>query len=145
MATTASGSGSGGRQPSGGSNKGLGHQASSSTPPSGDGKTPQTATWASGLDTGAKTYVVNGIGLFPRYRRVNVDEARGNAQVYQILDGDTYHVVTQLPAGPMANPSMPAATAVAQQEASVIAQENIVATGSGAAAQQYHAAQAHRE
>jgi len=145
MATTASGSG--GRKPSGGqgSNKGTGHQASSSTPPSGDGKTPQTAAWASGLNTATKTYVVNGIGLHPRYRRVGLDEARGNAQVYEILDGDTYQVVTQLPPGPMANASMPAASAVAQQVANVVAQENVVATGGGAAAQQYHAAQAHRE
>jgi hypothetical protein len=150
MSTTTA-SGSGGRKPSGGdksSKKDSGHRStssSSSIPPSGDGKTAQTATWAPGLAQGSKTYVVNGLGLSPRLRRVNVDEARGWAQVYEILDGDSYEVVAQLPVGPMANPSMPAPTAVQQQLATADAHETLIAGGSGPVSQAYHIAQLQRE
>jgi hypothetical protein len=143
LTTTASGSG--GRKPSGGekcSKKDSGHQASSSSssiPPSGNGSTPKTAVWASkSYPAGTKTYVVNGLGLSPRYRRVAVDEARGWAQVYEILDGDSYEVVAQLPVGPMANPSMPAPAAVNQQMATADAQEALIAQGTGPVSDAYH-------
>jgi hypothetical protein len=63
------------------------------------------------------------------------------------MDGDTYTVIPsgQLPPGPMANPSMPAATGVAQHIAEIAAQENVVATGGGAAAAQYNATQPYRK
>jgi hypothetical protein len=44
----------------------------------------------------------------------------------------------------MANPTTPVMTDVPQQLAGVVAHENVVAAGSGPAAQQYHTAQAHR-
>jgi hypothetical protein len=150
MATTASGSG-GHPPPTGGQDpkKGFGHQVSnSSIPPSGDGKTPKNAAWSSTLRTTSqttKTYVVDGLGLVPRYRRTILEEARSFAQIYTILDGDTYQVVAQLPPGPMANPSMPTATGIDQQNVNIAAHENVIATSGGAAAEQYNVAQVHRK
>jgi hypothetical protein len=43
-----------------------------------------------------KKYVVDGLGLFPRYRRTTLVEARSFAQIYTILDGETYQVLDQL-------------------------------------------------
>jgi hypothetical protein len=150
MASTTSGSG--GRQPSGGAriDKDTGHRApvKTSIPPSSDGKTPQTAAWSTSLSSAPdneKTYVVNAIGLIPRFRRTTLVDARIAGQVYEVLDGDTYEVVTQLPAGPMANATMPAPTGAFQHIAEVVAAETTVATGTGAATEQYNAAQAHRE
>jgi hypothetical protein len=134
-----------------GSTSGAGNQGSTNTsttaiPPSGDGKTAHTAAWSTSLSLApntSKTYIVDGLGLFPRYRRTTLLEARSFAQVYTILDGDTYQVVDQLPAGPMANATMPAATAEAEQIAEIGAHENVVAAGNGPAAQQYNATQVH--
>jgi hypothetical protein len=99
------------------------------------------------LPTGPKnTYVVDGIGLSPRFRRTTLVDARSFAQTgYTILDGDTYQVVTQLPTGPMVDPSMPIATGVSQHIAQVADAETALATGTGQASQQYNAAQVHRE
>jgi hypothetical protein len=119
-------------------------------PLSGDGKTPQTATWSGVMFHGPiikKTYIVNGIGLEPQYRRTNVDEARDfMRQGYKIMDGETYEPVTQaqIPLGPLGNPSMPASHGIDAQMQEVIAHENAIATGSGAATDAYHAAQVHR-
>ncbi|KAF1841985.1 uncharacterized protein K460DRAFT_345404 [Cucurbitaria berberidis CBS 394.84] len=116
------------------------------TPPSGDGRTPATAAWAPAMFSTpgtTKTYVVDGLGTFPRYKRTTVADARSWAQVYTILDGDTYQVVTQLPPGPMANPSMPEAAAIAEQTAAIVAHEHTVATGGGTVAAAYNAQQAH--
>jgi hypothetical protein len=114
--------------------------------PSGDGKTPQTAAWSPALSTAfntSKTYVIDGLGLFPRYRRTILVEARSSAQVYTVLDGDTYQVIDQLPAGSMANATMPAASGETEQIAEICAHENLVASGSGPAAEQYNATQVH--
>jgi hypothetical protein len=119
-------------------------------PLSGDGKTPQTATWSGVMFHGPitkKTYVVNGVGLEPQYRRTNVDEARDcMRQGCNIMDGETYEPVTQtqIPPGPLGNPSMPASHGIDAQMQEVIAHENTIATGSGAATEAYHAAQVHR-
>jgi hypothetical protein len=149
MTTAAGGSGSS-PSPSGGKNgKETGHRAGY-IPLSGDGKAPATATWSPALYTsppGPKnTYVVDGIGLFPRFRRTTLVDARSFAQTgYTILDGDTYQVVTQLPAGPMVNPSMLIATGVSQHIVQVADAETALAIGTGQASQQYNAAQVHRE
>jgi hypothetical protein len=149
MATATGGSG---REPlslSQGPKKNTGHQVpSSSTLPSGDGKTLQTAAWSPTLSLAPeteKTYIVDGLGLSPRYRRTTLADARMFAQVYMVLDGDTYQVIHQLPAGPMANPTMLTATGIPRQFATIIAHESIVASGSGPASQQYQTMQGHRE
>ncbi|KAF1837371.1 hypothetical protein BDW02DRAFT_164779, partial [Decorospora gaudefroyi] len=82
----------------------------------------------------------------PRFIRTTVDDARSWAQVYTIYDGDLYeHVAaTQIPAGPLSNPSMPAASGVANQMVEVAAHEHAVATGGGPVAQEYAALQVHR-
>jgi hypothetical protein len=67
------------------------------------------------------------------------------AQVYTILDGDTYETVHQLPAGPMINQAMPAATGTAQQVTEIEDQETAISTGTGPAADQYNASQAYRQ
>jgi hypothetical protein len=152
MASTASGSSS--RQASGGqdASKYTGHRGSvkTSIPVSGDGKTPETATWSSALSlvpNTKRTYIVNALGLIPRYRRTTVEETRMAAQVYEVLDGDTYQVVSegQLLAGPVANATMPAPISAFQHMDEVVAAENVVANGTGATTEQYNAAQAHRE
>lgn len=110
---------------------------SASIPPSGDGKSPQIATWspALALDSNPqKTYVINGLGLSPRYRRTTLVEARSFAQIYIILDGDNYETVHQLPAGPMINQTMPTATGTAQQVTEIEEQETSISTGTGPAA-----------
>ncbi|KAH3946286.1 hypothetical protein HBH98_056900 [Parastagonospora nodorum] len=136
MSTAATGSG--GNQPP--------SMTLTSIPPSGDGKSPQTATWSPALSinySAQKTYVVNGLGLVPHYRRTTLVEARSFAQVYTILDGDTYETVHQLPAGPMINPKMPAATSTTQQVTEIEDQETAISTGTGPAADQYNASQAY--
>jgi hypothetical protein len=120
-------------------------------PVSGDGNITATSTWSGAIfsaPNAKKTYVVDGVGLSPRYRRTTVDEARGFAQLgYTILDGDTYEVIpeSQIPPGPLSNPSMPAAIGIAAQMEQVVSQENAIATGEGPATDAYVAAQVHRE
>jgi hypothetical protein len=152
MATTTNSGSDGDQTPSSGQapKKSVVQQSSSSSssiPLSGDGKTPPKATWSPSLSLAPntkKTYVVDGLGLVPRFRRTTLIEARSAAQSYAVLDGDTYHVVLNLPPGPMANSTTPTMTDVPQQLAGVVAQENVVAAGSGPAAQQYYTSQAHR-
>ncbi|KAI4644779.1 uncharacterized protein J4E78_009598 [Alternaria triticimaculans] len=133
--------------------KGTGHGSSSypnlKIPLSGDGSTPQKAAWAGimfqppGI---TKNYVVDGVGLFPRYRRTRVEEAREYARLsYTILDGETYEVIpqSQIPPGPIGNPSMPPAAGIVAQMQEIVAHENALATGSGAATDAYNALQAH--
>ncbi|KAK1911505.1 hypothetical protein P3342_012806 [Pyrenophora teres f. teres] len=119
-------------------------------PASGDGRSPETAVWSGALSSVLEvkeTYVVDGIGLQPRYRRTTMDEARDFARLgYMILDGERYEMVApaQIASGPLSNPSMPAvAAAIEAQMADVITQEGIIATGSGAATDAYNAAQLH--
>jgi hypothetical protein len=120
-------------------------------PLSGDGKTAQTAMWSSDMFRvlgPKKTYIVDGVGLSPRYRRVTVDEVRDFIRhAYTVLDGETHEVITaaQIPSSPLGNPSMPTATAVPAQLLTVEAQENLIATGSGAVTEAYNAAQVHRK
>lgn len=85
------------------------------------------------------------VSVSSRYRRTILEEARSFAQICTVLDGETYQVVTQLPPGPMANPSVPTARGNDQQIAGIDAQENAVATSGGTAAEQYNAVQAHRK
>jgi hypothetical protein len=95
-----------------------------------------------------KAYIVDGVGLSPRYRRVTVDEARDFIRhAYTVLNGETHEVVTaaQSPSSPLDNTSMPTATAVPAQLLAVEAQENRIATGSGAATETYNAAQVPRK
>ncbi|KAI4930925.1 uncharacterized protein J4E92_004759 [Alternaria infectoria] len=133
--------------------KGTGHGSSSypnlKIPLSGDGSTPQKAAWAGimfqppGI---TKNYVVDGVGLFPRYRRTRVEEAREYARLsYTILDGETYEVIPEshIPPGPISNPSMPAAAGIVAQMQDIVAHENALATGSGAATDAYNALQVH--
>jgi hypothetical protein len=120
---------------------------STNPPPSGDGTSPETSTWSSALflaPNTTPTFVVDALGLLPRYRRTTLEEARSAAQVYTVLDGNTYQAVQQLPAGPMANPSLPAATGEAQQIAEIAEQESVIAASGGDAAEQYNASQVHR-
>ncbi|KAI4626372.1 uncharacterized protein J4E87_004874 [Alternaria ethzedia] len=134
-------------------NKGTSHGSSSypnlKIPLSGDGSTPQKAAWAGimfqppGI---TKNYVVDGVGLFPRYRRTRVEEAREYARLsYTILDGETYEVIpeSQIPPGPIGNPSMPPAAGIVAQMQDIVAHENALATGSGAATDAYNALQVH--
>ena len=151
MASTASGS-EGHKPPPGNqdTSKDTAHRAPNKTPtpPSGDGKTPGTAAWSTALINAPKsdkTYVVNGLGLIPRYRRTTLQEARMADQVYQILDGDTYESVYQLPAGPMINQTMSNATGTAQQVTEIEEQETAISAGTGPAADQYNASQAYRK
>lgn len=140
--------------PSGNPNKNTGHGSSSypnlKIPLSGDGSTPQKAAWTSimfqppGI---TKNYVVDGVGLFPRYRRTRVEEARDYARLaYTILDGETYAVVpeAQIPPGPLGNPSMPSAAGIVAQMQEIVAHENALATGLGPATDAYNALQVHR-
>jgi hypothetical protein len=119
-------------------------------PLSGGGSTPQTATWSGIMFQPPgiiKNYIVDGVGLYPRYRRTRVDEARDAARLsYTILDGETYEVITesQIPPGPLGNPSLPPGTAVVAQMQEIAAHENALATGSGPATDAYNALQAHR-
>ncbi|KAI4945615.1 hypothetical protein J4E91_007958 [Alternaria rosae] len=118
-------------------------------PLSGDGSTPQSAAWSGVMfqpPSITKNYVVDGVGLFPRYRRTRVDEARDFARMsYTILDGETYEVIpeSQIPAGPLGNPSMPPAAGIVAQMQEIAAHENALATGSGPATDAYNALQAH--
>jgi hypothetical protein len=130
------------------SSEATGYSSPTSVPPSGNGKSPQTAAWSSALTLDPntkKTYVVDGLGLFPRYRRTTLVDARSAAQVYTVLNGDTYQAVTQLPPGPMANPTMPAATGEAAQIAEIGTHETVVASGTAPAAIQYTETQAARK
>lgn len=133
-AASTSGSGSGVRKPSGSQDnatKSPNHQFPiSPPPPSGNGTTPQTATWSTkSFPPGTRTYIVDALGLTPRYRRVTLDEARAANQVYPVvLDGSTFLPV-QLPAGGnMANSQLPPATGMQQQLATVDEHENVIAS-----------------
>ncbi|KAI4700783.1 hypothetical protein J4E81_003747 [Alternaria sp. BMP 2799] len=133
--------------------KNAGHGTSSypnlKIPLSGDGSTPQKAAWASIMfqpPGTTKNYIIDGVGLFPRYRRTRVDEAREYARLsYTILDGETYEVIpeSQIPPGPIGNPSMTPATGIVAQMQEIVAHENALATGSGPATDAYNALQAH--
>jgi hypothetical protein len=145
-------SGSGGQQPppgNQGASKDTGHRFSLSIAPSGNGLSPSTAAWSPALFTTSsitETYVVDGVGLSPRFRRTTLAEARSAAQMgYAVLNGQTYQVIQQLPAGPMVNPSMPVATGIQQHIGEVVNAENALATGIGQASEQYNAAQVHRK
>jgi hypothetical protein len=147
---TATG-GSCGRQPpsSGKDNKDADYHAPSlSIPLSGNGKTLRTATCSSALFVTKgvqKTYVVDGLGLSPCFCRATFAEARIAAHMYTILDGDTYQLVAQLPTGPMANLTMPAAPSEAIQIAEISNRETVIATAIGPVSNQYNAAQVYRE
>ncbi|KAF2133394.1 hypothetical protein P153DRAFT_272050, partial [Dothidotthia symphoricarpi CBS 119687] len=115
-------------------------------PPPGDGKTLLTPAWAPSLRLNPamhQTYIVDGLGLLPRYFRTTLVDARSWAQLYDIYDGKTYQQVMQLPPGPMINSTLPTTSTEAQQIAGIVAAENALAADHGAAAQQYNAAQVH--
>jgi len=116
-------------------------------PPPGNGKTLMTPVWTPALHLNPstrQTYIIDGLGLSPRYFRTTLADAHSWAQTYDVYDGSTSQCVLQLPPSPMANPSMPAASAEADQTAGIVAAEKEIASGWGPVGQQYNAIQIHR-
>lgn len=119
-----------------------------STPPSGDGKSLQSPAWSSGIinnPSATPQYVVDDIVSSPRYVRVTLSEARAMQDVgKKVFNGTTLQPIAkgQLPTAPTGT-SGPTNQPFETQNQEIADAENAVSMGGGDGAQAYNDTQVH--